>query len=364
MKEKDDIFEYCMETSAGSIYAGKKYFFDFLRSQIYCINKNCVEKKIVIEEIEKQAHLFGTVLKKEPYFYIAPNNGNRMIRYHCDEEKLDYIVLGKDYLMKDGYCHFTSGSVIENRLFLFSAKAEKVICFDTEKNAIDLIDFSKEKIRTEAPLIRRSTVVEREIWTAEDGGNIVFIIDSKTLKVESIQLKEEIAIVDICYEKNEVFLLDLSGKIFSVDPKSRKEKFVVDTGRKKYGFIIKTENWIWLIPQGAENIIKISEKQGVDEIKYPSDYKFANYCLKKGPRAFANIIDQELYVYTLPRNNNYMIEIDKIREEIYFKKIVYSRELRSQIKEELFDNMVRKRKIEKETNGGLNLFLEIVKNRQ
>ncbi len=335
-------------------------------NRMYCINVEnmLIENRTVFEEISKsKAHLFSKIIKVKKNLYLIPYHSKKMIRYQIDKGKIEYTDFSDLYAECGFNGMFITGCKVGKYIFLFPYKYKNVIRVDTENNQLNFLKYSENrnqgKIRF--PFIRRCAVRENMIWSAEDGGDRILQIDTKKMEGIWISLGKNILIRDICIYGEKLFCLDILGKIVVFDTITKKVEVILDLKSDRYGFVEKTEKFIWLIPSGSNQILKYSEEKQMEFIDYPYDFKFSSTILKSKMRTFSNIHSDESKIIIMPRCNNILIKIDKKYEDISFDKISLSEEMTCKIEND-FCKKIKKYCFATEKEAKLEWFVEFLKN--
>lgn len=331
-------------------------------NDIYCIaiQEACVTKKIIFDGIpEEKQHPFGTVLTVAECLYFVPYFGKDMVRYYIDSGETEYIDLGYLYTEAGNRGMFIAGGCYKHFLFLFPFDYHNIARFDTNNKQIDLLQVP-ESNEKRLPFIRRCIVKENNIWIAEDGGNRILRVDAEKMQSRWFPLQEDIRIRDLCIWGEKIYCLDAAGKIITFDTKSGSGIIFADIKSEQFGFIEKSTNYIWLIPNKTNRIIRYSKKRGVEEIDYPDNFVFDSLFLTGKVRTFSSLYSNETEAIVMPRCNNTLIKIDKVEEKIEFIDITYSKSLRQEIKDGFFTKLSKSSPVP-ESEGNMEWFLEFIR---
>lgn len=319
-----------------------------------------ITKKVVFDGIlEEKRHPFGVVLRVSECLYLIPYFGKHIVQYYLESGKTKYTDLGELYAEAGDKGLFIAGCVYEHFLFLFPYDYQNIIRFDTDNKYIDLLKMP-EGNEKRLPFIRRCAVRESNIWIAEDGGNRILQVDAEKMESRWFPLKEDVHIRDLCMCEEKIYCLDTVGRIIIFDTELEREILFADIKSENFGFLEKSANYIWLIPNKTNRIARYSEEKGIEEINYPDDFVFDALFRDGKVRTFSGVYSNEAEAIIMPRCNNTLIRVDKIEEKIEFINITCLESLKQQIKDG-FSRKLREGSFVPESEGCMEWFLEFIK---
>ena len=340
-------------------------------SKLYAINANDnvlkYEKDIDIKSDHILNPFFG-ILHYDGYLYLVPLCCNIMVKFclrNHNIEYFDFTDIYTPYQVNNYRYLFISSCQINNYLYLFPYRCGSIVRFNVDNNQTELLQLPTDtKVKSKDFLfIRRCAISEKYIFIAQDKGCSILQINIKNEKMQWINLPDEIHIRDICLWKEEIYILDITGKIFTISFKDIQITEIFDVDSDQFGFLEKTQNYIWLIPTGTNEILRYSSYDGVESIKYPPNFNFSYMFLKDGARTFSYVFSDENKMIIPPRCNNVLITIDKRKESVIFNDISCSNDIQDQIISD-FSNDIKNKESVTECEGALELMLNFFKNNE
>ncbi|MCH5259077.1 MAG: hypothetical protein J1F18_04950 [Lachnospiraceae bacterium] len=338
-------------------------------SKLYAINANDTvlkyEKDIDIKSDHISNSFFG-ILHYDGYLYLVPLCCNIMVKFCLRNHNIEYFdftdIYTPDQINNCRYL-FISSCQVDNYLYLFPYRYGSIVRFNTDNNQTELLPLPADtKVKSKDFLFtRRCAISEEHIFIAQDKGSSILQLNIKSEKMQWINLPDTIHIQDICLWKEEIFILDISGEIFTVSIKDMRITEILNVNSDKFGFLEKTENYIWLIPTGTNEIIRCSSNNGVEAIQYPQNFKFSSSILKSGARTFSNVFCDENKMIIMPRCNNVLITIDKRKESVIFNDISCSNDIQEKLISDFSNDIINKELIT-ESEGALELMLDVLIN--
>lgn len=337
-------------------------------SKLYAINASDAvleyEKDIDIKS-NNDSYLLAGVLHYDGCLYLVPLYCNSMVKFYLNNHNIEYFDFADIYAVKDTKELFISSCQINNYLYLFPYRYGSIVRFNTDNDQTELLQLPADaKVQSKDFLfIRRCATSEEHIFIAQDKGSSILQLNIKSEKMHWINLPDTIHIRDICLWKEEIFILDISGKIFTVSIKDMRITEIFNVNSDQFGLLEKTENYIWLIPTGTNEILRYSSNNGVESIQYPQNFKFSSGFLESGMRTFSSVACDENKMIIMPRCNNVLITLDKRKESVIFKDISCSNELQEKIIEDLSNDIKNKESVT-EYEGALEIMLDLLKNNE
>lgn len=340
-------------------------------SKLYAINANDAvlkyEKDIDIKSDHILNPFFG-ILHYDGYLYLVPLCCNIMVKFclhNHNIEYFDFTDIYTPYQVNNCRYLFISSCQINNYLYLFPYRYGSIVRFNVDNNQTELLQLPADtKVKSKDFLfIRRCAISEKHIFIAQDKGNNILQINIKSEKMQWINLPDEIHIRDICLWKEEIFILDIAGKIFSLSIMDMRITEIFDVDSDKFGFLEKTQNYIWLIPTGTNEILRYSSNDGVESIKYPPNFNFSSMFLKDGARTFSYVFSDKNKMIIPPCRNNVLITIDKRKESVIFNDISCSNDIQNKLISD-FSNDIKNKESVTECEGALELMLNLLKNNE
>lgn len=340
-------------------------------SKLYTINASDAvleyEKDIDIQSDHISNPFFG-ILHYDGYLYLVPLCCNIMVKfclYNHTIEYFDFTDIYTPYQVNNCRYLFISSCQINNYLYLFPYRYGSIVRFNVDNNQIELLQLPADtKVKSKNFLfIRRCAISKEHIFIAQDEGSSILQINIKSEKMQWINLPDEIHIRDICLWKEEILILDIAGKIFSISIIDMRITEIYNVNSDKFGFLEKTENYIWLIPTGTNEILRYSSNSGVESIRYPQNFKFSSIFLREGMRTFSYVFSDENKMIIPPRCNNVLITLDKINETVIFNDILCANELHEKIITD-FSNDLQNKESVTECEGALETMLDLLKNKE
>ena len=337
-------------------------------SKLYTINASDTvleyEKDIDIKS-DHIKYRFSGILHYDGCLYLVPFYCHSMVKFYLNNHNIEYFDFSDIYAVKDTRELFISSCQINNYLYLFPYRYGSIVRFNVDNNQTELLQLPADtKVKSKDFLfIRRCAISEEYIFIAQDEGNSILQINIKSEKMQWINLLDTIHIRDICLWKKEIFILDITGKIYTISIKDMRITEIFNVNSDQFGFLEKTQNYIWLIPTGTNEILRYSSNSGVESIRYPQNFKFSSMFLKEGIRTFSNVVCDENKTIIMPRCNNVLITLDKIKETVIFNDISCANELHEKIITD-FSNDLQNKEFVTECEGALETMLNLLKNRE
>lgn len=337
--------------------------------KLYAINANDTvlkyEKDIGIKS-DPISYLFSGILHHDGYLYLVPLCCNIMVKFclhNHNIEYFDFTDIYTPYQVNNCRYLFISSCQVNNYLYLFPYRYGSIVRFNIDNNQTELLQLPADtKVKsTDFLFIRRCAISEEYIFIAQDKGSSILQINIKSEKMQWINLPDTIHIRDICLWKEEIFILDIAGKIFTVNIKDMRITEIFNVNSDQFGFLERSENYIWLIPTGTNEILRYSSNDGVESIRYPPNFIFSSMFLKEGARTFSYVFSDENKMIIPPRCNNVLITIDKRKENVIFNDISCSNDIQDKLISD-FSNDIKNKESVTECEGTLELMLNILKN--
>lgn len=331
-------------------------------NRMYCIDiaEGIVEKRIILENnYNSGIHLYSKILCISDSLYLIPFHSKMLVKYHIYSGEIQYI----DF---SNFCEesvngelFITGCCYKQYIFMFPYRYGNILRFDTKNNQIDFLELPNriDNKYSKRSFVRRSIVEKKHIWIAEDRGNLILQINVENMQGTWIEFPDHLHIRDISLCNEEMLCLDISGKVIVYNIKTKANSIIFDVESSQYGFVEKSKDSIWLIPSNTNSIIRYTKEGQIKEIKYPDNFIFSKNIINNCRRTFSNVYCNKSKMVIMPRCNNVLIEIDKIRDEIIFKKINFSKEVKEKMKESFYQE-IEKNYFVTEQQGRIEWFID------
>lgn len=248
----------------------------------------------------------GRMIKSGSDIYVLETNGNRLMRYSICDKSCQY------YVVACGNRSWGNYAAVAERgryIYIFPAYVDGIIKFDTESGSVQ-----REKGLPNI-VFKCGCKLENTMWLFGDKGDKVAAYDMECGAWKEHKLSVRISdCVHVAGYKGRLYILSAEGRVYCWDVKSNIIKKMADcSGAGTVDAFVRiavTDKRIYLLPSLSRDILFIEPESGwVKKYEsYPDDFQ---YC---GPDKWSRFYDycenKENY-YFAARSANYILILNK-----------------------------------------------------
>ncbi len=212
----------------------------------------------------------------------------------------------------------------EDKIYMFSAGAPCTMCIDM--NTLETESFSEccEKIEKEGiewkSVFSSGIKADGRTWLGIYGKNVLieFAFETRQAKIIHVGLETE-GMLNMYEQKNQLYILSNKGRIYRYDiiigDVELVWEYFEETERTPYFNLFVKDEFMWLLPHGADNILKVNMRtKEAKKCLLPESYAVWE---ETGflSKSFDYVTDNKVLMMC-PNNSNALIKLDLETDEI------------------------------------------------
>lgn len=240
--------------------------------------------------------------------YFVEQDGSKLYEYNqLTNDCTYYLIPNSKYI---NYGCFSGLYLFEQTIYLFTKIIGVIHCFDTiSKKFTSIMENKKD-------MVMNSFRFQNKVYLY--GEKVICFDMEQNSSDEEFCFGEGRIFWMSPYRNNILFLTENRIGIWNQDEKSTESLFEEKKLAEKFLAILTTENKIFLLPNHSEDILILNSNTGDSSYAVlPKDL----YYIEKGWSKYLGYTEDEKYIWCANRVSNYVLFIDKVKEEIKWIKI-------------------------------------------
>lgn len=251
--------------------------------------------------------------------YALDIAGRYLMRYDMDTYEMTFYEIDCQH-SADG--NFAYMGVLDNRIYIFTREAGKIVVFDTSKEIAESIVYPN----TENSMYLCGCKMGKSFFVFPKDGNQVLEYVADESKWSVHRLRENLnGCIHAVKDEEQIYILLTNGAVFQWNIKRNKLNKIdydlqIFTEQNTASRICCTRDYMIILPSLAQDIIKIRRDNAKAAIykDYPSDFLYDSD--KKHYSKYFGYCENATEYYFACRTSGYILKIDKQSGEISWLK--------------------------------------------
>ncbi len=295
------------------------FYFMVDNTNILCkMNTNTGEVAVVNRYSEERINSLDSMLAIDDELIMISLDGKYIEIFNVLTNEDRILQTG---LEADAWENYSGSYVHDDRIVLFPKKKRRIVCCDKKSGEVwhnDVV-INSELISNQDVILDSCKIGNNLIFITSDT-NSVFLLDLVSDKLHVIFQNEEVPYKSLSTDGENVFLLDILGRLWEFNMTLKKIKMLCDdlertTKATDFYRIVYVNKSIWIFPSLGEQIYFYSLHNGTMNLytEYPEGYE---YIKDDRVSKFYRYYEDNEKIYMMMRKSNYMMVIEREKGQV------------------------------------------------